>query len=428
MKTLSSSQLAANNASEYAVLVGLDWADQKHDLSVLARGTQQMERTQLPHEPAAIHQWILNLHQQFPSGKIAIALEQSRGPLIHALMAYEFVVLYPLNPQTLTNFRKAFAPANCKSDVSDADLHLTLLVLHRNQLTPWHPEDADTRLLGLLVEHRRDTVDLQTSLVCCLKSTLKAYFPLALDLVGEDLACELATALLTKWPTFQSLKGTKASTIRRFFLAHNCRSQQLMEQRLAKIASAVPLTDDRAIIRAHALRAQTLIKALCPLRTQITQYEQEIAVLFKTHPEANLFANLPGAGPALAPRLLTAFGTQRERFTDSESMPRFSGTAPVVEQSGKSKIVHMRLARPVFIHQTFVEFAKCSLNYCAWAECYFQYQRKHGMGINAALRKLALRWQRVIWRCWQDNSLYDETRYIKVLIGKCPEIYGKLAI
>lgn len=55
-----------------------------------------------------------------------------------------------------------------------------------------------------------------------------------------------------------------------------------------------------------------------------------------TLPDYKLFAALPGAGPALAPRLLVAFGERRERFPNAAALQKYAGVAPVTERSARS--------------------------------------------------------------------------------------------
>ena len=103
-----------------------------------------------------------------------------------------------------------------------------------------------------------------------------------------------------------------------------------------------------------------------------------------------------------------AFGTDRGRFAHADAMPCHSGTAPVPEKSGKQKWVHRRWARPVFVHQSFVEFAGHSLRQSRWAKRCYQHLIGKGHGHWAALRVLAIKWQRILWRCWQNRTPYDE--------------------
>src|SRR5436190_3147620 len=84
-------------ASAYAAFVGIDWADQKHAVCLLD-GTRQIE-SELEHTPEAIAAWALELREQFGGRPVAVILEQARGGLIYALMPYEHLVLFPINPK-----------------------------------------------------------------------------------------------------------------------------------------------------------------------------------------------------------------------------------------------------------------------------------------------------------------------------------------
>ena len=107
----------------------------------------------------------------------AVALEQSRGPLINALLEYEDVTIYPINPAALANYRGAFAHGGGKSDPVDAALLAQFLEHDRKQLRPLRRDEPLTRELAELVRQRRHLVDLRTPLANELSAVLKAYFP-----------------------------------------------------------------------------------------------------------------------------------------------------------------------------------------------------------------------------------------------------------
>ena len=127
---------------------------------------------------------------------------------------------------------------------------------------------------------------------------------------------------------------------------------------------------------------------------------------------------MPGAGPALAPRLLAAFGENRNRFVGAPAIQKYTGTAPVTERSGKQHWVHWRLGCPKFIRQTFVERAGETVTRSFWARAYYQQQRKKGASRNVALRALAFKWIRILYRCWVDGVPYDESKYLAALQGR----------
>ncbi|MGA9767894.1 MAG: transposase [Blastocatellia bacterium] len=104
---------------EFAAYIGIDWSDKKHDCSLIDPATGRKESSILNHSPESIDKWVTGLTARFPGQKLPVCLEQSRGPLIFALMKYDSLVLYPLNPSTLSNYRKSFSPSGAKDDPTD---------------------------------------------------------------------------------------------------------------------------------------------------------------------------------------------------------------------------------------------------------------------------------------------------------------------
>lgn len=410
----------------FAAFVAIDWGDEEHAVALRIAGHRQTERTVLAHTPEALTEWSAGLRQRFAGGAIAVILEQKRGALLYALQPHEHLTLYPINPQMSARFRDAFYPSGAKDDPGDADLQLDILLHHRDRLTVWRPEEAVTRQLQLLVEGRRRFVADQVRGTNRLQDALKSYFPQALELVGEDLASPMACAFLQQWPALATVQAVKPAVLRRFYYAHHSRSEDLIAQRLQLQAQAQPLTTDPAIIAAQSLLGQSLVQQLAALHSVLARYDQQIAELFATHADFTLWDSFPGSGPAWGPRLAAAWGTQRDRYADARAMSAYSGIAPVKEASGKQRWIHMRWACPKFLRQTFHEMAKCSLKRCTWARCYYQMQIERGKGHHAAIRALAFKWQRIMWRCWQDHAPYDDAKYVASLKHQARDLYARV--
>jgi transposase len=196
---------------------------------------------------------------------------------------------------------------------------------------------------------------------------------------------------------------------------HNCRNKKRIEERITAIHSALPLTEDEAIVTGEALKAQALVEMLAVLRSRIEEYDQHIARVVADHPESSLFASLPGAGNVLVPRMIAAFGTRRDLFGSANEIQCLSGIAPVTESSGKKHWVHFRRACSHFLRQTFHEFAAHSIASSGWARAYYDAQRKNNKSHHAAVRALAYKWIRIIFRCWKDRKPYDEQMYLRSL-------------
>ncbi len=404
-------------SSDYAAYVGLDWADRVHQICLRAAGSTRDEQTKLENTPEALHGWANELRARFPDGKIAVALEQSRGPVIYALSMHAPLELFPLNPAMVTKYREAAkAASGTKNDPLDACLQCELVRLHRDWLRPLAPLPADTRELLLLVETRRRLVDQRTALCHQLKATLKGYYPQALALVGNDVGTALAWALLRRWPTLAAVQRSRPQSLRDFYHAHGVRSAELIEQRLAGLRAAVALTDDPAVLATHPLLVCVLVAQLEALQPAIADYDERIAACFARQADAGLFASFPGAGAQLAPRLLVAFGPDRSRYESAQSLQQYSGIAPVKATSGDHPgSTHWRWHCPKFLRQSFHEFARCSIGQSAWALAYFKLQLQRGKKKHQAIRALAYKWQRIMFRCWQTRTPYDEARYLAAL-------------
>lgn len=396
----------------YDLVIGLDRSDKKADLGLIDTHTGQRRSVSIDTAPEALWEWLAQLRQQYPGARVGLCLEQPAGHLIPFLEAYEWITLHPINPITLQKYREAFVTSRAKDDTKDAEYLADLLLNHHAQLPVWAPEDSATRAVQQLVFHRRAVVDERTALTNRLQALLKQYYPQALALCGEDLWRPLATAFLLKWPSLQRVQKAKAGTLKQFYYVQGSRSQKLITERLALIAKAVPVTDESGVIESFVLRVQLISRQLQQLHRTLTEFDEQIAAAYAAHPDHALFASFPGAGPVLGPRLLASLGANRDRFGENAAqLQHYSGVAPVTKRSGGSCRIHRRYCCPKFHRQSFHEYAKESVLWSRWAGAYYLQQRRKGSAHHTAVRALAFKWQRIMWRCWQDHTPYDDARY-----------------
>ena len=407
------SELNAGNATDFAARIGLDWADQKHFWTMLT-ADGKLTRGELKHTPEEIEIWAVELSRQFGGGPIALALEQTRGSLVAILSKYAHIHLFPLHPTKLANYRKSVCTSGAKGDPSDADLILDYLVKHPEWLRCLQPDTEATRSLQFLVQERRRLVDQHTCELLRLTHWIKQIFPQLLQWF-DHLSTPLVGDLLKRWPTLPLLQKASAKTLRNFFQKHNCRSEERILQRLREIGQAVPATTDVALLRAGNLCVLTSVQLLASLRAAIAEFDRQIEAIYQTHPDRFITESLPGAGPALEPRLIAALGSNRERFESASNMACCFGIAPVTESSGKSLWIHWRWACSKFLRQTFHEWANCSIRSCDWARQHYDLQHQQGKSHHACLRSVAFKWIRILFRCWRDRVPYSEQRYLKAL-------------
>jgi transposase len=399
---------------QFAAFVGLDWADQKHAWCLQAAGATQRESGEVEHTPETVEAWVGQLCRRFGNRPIAVAVEQVKGALVFMLSKYELLHLFPVPPAMSASMREALYPSGAKDDPRDAELLLDLLLKHRDKLRRLAPDSEATRRVQNLVEERRNLVDEKTAQTNRLTNHLKIYFPQMLGWF-DRLDTELVCALLERWPTLEELQKVPSVRLRTFFRKHRCRDQELIERRMVGIQQAIPATRDGAVIEAKSAVVKVSAQLIRSLVRGIADLDRKIEEAAAAHPDFFIFESLPGAGAALAPRLLAAFGSQRERYANAEEVQAYTGIAPVTERSGKKKWVHFRWACPKFLRQTFHEWAGHSIAHSQWARSYYQQQRERGKGHHAAVRGLAFKWIRIVFRCWKDEVVYDENKYLAAL-------------
>jgi transposase len=400
--------------TEFAAFVGIDWADQKHAWALQIPGHREVERGDLDHTPEAVDVWAADLARRFAGCPIAVALEQSRGSLLFMLTKYAHLVLFPVHPTTLSDYRKSFRPSGAKSDPSDAGLLVDLLVRHREKLRRLNPDTEQTRTLQFLVEARRKFVNDKARCSNRLTAYLKMYFPQVLGWFSE-VTSPIAGDFLERWPSLQKLQKARPETLRKFFIQrHSCKLDNI-DRRLEEIRRAMPATHDAAVTCSCSAAVLALVRIVRAVRDAIVSYDEQIETLAREHPDFAIIDSLPGVGPALAPRLIAALGTQRDRYRSASELQSYSGIAPVLASSGKQCWVHWRWACPKFLRQTFHEWAAHSIGSSAWAKAYYVQQRAKGKPRNTVVRALAFKWIRILFRCWKDRKPYSEDVYRQAL-------------
>ncbi len=403
----------ALNKTDYVAYVGIDWADKKHDVCIQEANSDQREFVVIPNKVDQIDSWAHSVHKRFGS-PIAVAVELTKGPIVSALQKYDFFVIFPVNPSTLAKYRQTFTPSGAKDDPTDAEIGVDLILRHPEHFEPLKPQSVEMRTLALLVEQRKKLANDKNRLTNRLRCALKQYYPQVLEWF-EDIDTVLFCDFLERWPTLVQARRARRNVLKTFFDQHNMRFAHVLERRVIAIKEAIPLTMDEAVIFPHRLLSLEFIKQIRVILDGIKRFDKEIEKLSNSHPDFRLFSPLPGAGPTLAPRLLVAFGEDRERFKNAAEMQKCAAIAPVTERSGNKHWVHWRMQGSKFLRQTFVEWAGQTINKSYWAGAYYRQQRAKGNRHQAAVRSLAFKWIRILYRCWQTRTPYDESIYLKAL-------------
>ena len=412
---------------DFSALIGIDWADRKHDICEQAVGSDDMHYDVIKMQPQVLHKWALSLKSRYPDKPVAIACELKKGPLIYALSKYEHITIFPVNPITVAKYHRAFTHSGAKDDPSDARIQKELLAKHMDKLRPIEADCSEVRALTQLVENRRKLIQERVKLTNRITAQLKNYYPQPLEWFKEKdtyIFCDF----LIKWPNLRKAKGARKSTLMAFFNAHNARYIDVNERRIQEIKQAHLLTEDAGIVEPNQLMIEIQAPQLKALLQAIEKIDQVIKEKYRTLEDRTIFDSLPGAGPQLAPRLLVAFGSDRDRFQTAEDIQKYAGIAPVIEQSGKKKWTHWRYCCSTFLRQSFVEWAGLSIRYSFWAKAYYDQQIAKGKSHNVAVRSLAFKWIRIVFKCWKNRKPNDESTYLNALKARKSPLLKSLVV
>ena len=388
---------------------GFDWASAEHLFVVVDPQGKIVLSWRFPDDAegwAQFHRRVAD----FP--RLGVAIETSCGPAVERLLDAGLAV-YPLNPKAATRYRDRKAPAGAKDDALDAWSFGDALRTDGHGWRPLLPQDPLTTELRLLCRDEVKLIAQRTALVNQLRAALCEYYPAALD-AFDDWVCESSWRFVIAFPDPQALVAAGRRKWERFLHAHKLYRPETAQRRLAGFADATKFASPNpAVTRAKTLLAVALAKQLCLLQSQLDAYRARIVELFHDHPDHDCFGSLPGAGPKIAPRLLSELGGNRQVFATAEALQNYAGTSPVTRQSGRSRIVTVRRACNKTLRATVHLWADLSRRSCAWAEAYYRKKREDGMAHAAAIRCLGQRWVKILWRMWRDHAPYSEALHMK---------------
>ena len=361
-----------------------------------------------------LHEWVAQLQQRFGSGKIAVALEQRKGAVIHALLTYKLLRALSDQSQGPGAVSEDIRPAGPKMTRSIPSCGWTSWSVTGTSCAPGCPTPSRVGRCRRSVNNAGTWSNERVALTNRLTSLLKRAFPQALAWVG-DLASMQACDFLTRWPTLGAVQRARPRTIRKFYRAHNCRKADVIEARLAAIASARPLTTDAAVVEPLSLSVQASADAVALADRRQPDlrppHRGGVCRAWRSRPLHELSRRRRCLCAAIGRRLWVRQFPMALRRRTAGAL----GHRTRHRTSGKTIWVHRRLACPKFVKQTFHEFADQSIRFCRWAHASYDQQRARGNNHHAALRALAYKWIRILFRCWKERRPYNEKTYIDAL-------------
>jgi transposase len=381
--------------------VGIDWGDERHQVSMLNEAGQVTSEFGMEHTWAGFEQLADVLKEV---GSAEINLERPNGLLVEWLVSQGWAVYF--TPPHIVQKRRGRAS---KDDRRDSHQLAQLMRDHDPDCQPvCLPSEAAEALRQVVVAHDQLQRE-QRRLSNQLRAVLTHYYPGVLSLF-HDLHQPLTLAFLQAFPTPQAARAASREELVAFFRSQSYRYMERVEGHYQRLQQAMPTARVQQGWVQHLL---ALVALLRTLHDQLLHLKRHIRLSFAAHPEAAWWRALPvGSGDLTLPRLLACFGDHRDRFPSFQVLQAMAGTAPITQQSGKRRLVSFRLACSRPFRRAITDFARLSLRHSGWAKAYYLNQLARGHSKARALRALANSWLRILWTIWHRRDLYSESKHL----------------
>jgi len=388
--------------TELTHYAGFDWAGDHHDVAVVDQGGKLVLEFRFEHNAEGWSEFRSKIQ---PYAALGVAVETSSGAAVEELLRSDCTV-FPVQPMAAARYRERKSPGGVKNDRLDAWALADALRMDGRMWRTLATEDPLIQELRLLCRDEVALIEQRTALINQLRAALREYYAAALA-AFDEWTLPAAWALVVQFPTPQALATAGKRPWEKFLHRHKLWRPETAQRRLDLFAHALDWPRSEAVTRAKSRLAVSLARMLQTLEQQLDDYRAAIVERFQRHPDHNLFGSLPGTGPKLAPRLLGELGEDRARFHSAQALQGLAGTAPVSFQSGQIHRVKMRRACNTHLRHAVHLWADRSRTSCGWAQAYYQTHRAKGKSHACALRCLGHRWLDVLWKMWQDRTLYD---------------------
>lgn len=394
------------------VYIGIDWSEQKHAVCYMNEaGTVILERT-IAHRPDGLLQldqdWnVLGLACQ----EVHIGLETAHNLLIDFLLERRYGQIYVLPPRLVKSSQGRYAQGGAKDDRRDAQLIADILRTDHARLHAWQPDSLLTRQIQLESRNVIYLTHMLARQTNHLRAMLLRYYPAALQ-VFSSLDSPICLAFLSAYPTPQQAQALGYEQFRAFLRAHHHTQQRVWPTSYARLMAAYPEAAADTL-QLYQGRLQQLVDMLLPFVQAKGQAIRRLKSFFAQHPDAEIFASLPGVGDFLAPALLGKLGDDRQRFPNPMVLQAIAGTCPVTERSGRSKTIKFRRACDREFRYIVQQWARKAIEQSDWVATYYHTLLHRNIPKNDATRRVANRLLAILWKLWQPHRSYDEAYLLR---------------
>ena len=336
-----------------------------------------------------------------------IGLENPRSQLVDFLTQRGCTVMLT-NPNAIKSYRESRKPSHVKTDPDDARLIADYVREHHKSLRRIQIPEENMRELSLLLEDRDRLMQQKVRFSNQLTSTLKEYFPQALDAFGSiDNKC--AIEFLKAVDTFAQVKALSEKKLEQLLKecgVYRKDSKERFHQAVNKPVYRI----SQAVVKTKVRLKNVIITHLDLLTQQSQEYETRIQSLMDDSSDGHIFRSLPGADYILGAKLLVIYSTRD--FTNASEAQQLFGTAPYTAMSGQSRFVGFSRGANKLGRNTFQQFARCSIKSSLWANKQYLKRRNQGKSSPHSFRCLANTWVKITFAMWRNKTTYDENKHL----------------
>jgi transposase len=391
------------------LFVGVDWAEDHHDVCVMAEDGSVLGKRRVPDSVLGIGQIHALLAEHAHDDEVVVVgIEIDRGLLVGSLVSAGYEV-FAINPMASARYRDRHAVSGAKSDAGDAKVLADVVRTDRHNHRPVAGDSELAEGVKLLARAHQNDIWGRQRQINALRSALREYFPGALEAFGTDLASADALAILEIAPTPELGRGLSRSKIASALRRGG--RQRNIERRAEEIQTALrieQLEAPKLIANAHGLVTRSAVTLIRTFNAQIAELESVLSEHFEQHPDAKVVLSLPGLGTVLGARVLGEFGDDRTRYSDPKSRKNYAGTSPITKASGHSRVVLARHARNRRLTNACEQWAFCALKPSPGAKRYYDELRARGKTHRQALRQIGNRLVGILHVCLERGTPYDE--------------------
>ena len=401
---------------EGRLFVGIDWATETHQITVLDQEGKVLSERSVAHTAeglAAMCQWLESFGVVLED--VRIAIEVPHGAVVESLLERELAV-FSISPRQLDRFRDRFSMSGAKDDRRDA---LVLADSLRTDAHCFRRLSLSPEPMIILREWSRMAEDLGTEhsrLAGRLREQLLRYYPQFLRAVGDPTQ-EWAMALWERLPSPSKVSGRSRSAVAAVLGSHRIRRVQadellaILREPALRVA---PGTEQAA--RNHITQLLQRLRVVGQQRRECLRNLQETIEDLGASDEPNesreqhdatILLSMPGVGWIVC-ALLLAEAHRPLAGREYQALRALTGVAPVTRRSGKGRpAVEMRRACNPRLRNAMYHMARTAVQHDERCRAKYTALRARGHSHGRALRSVADRILAVLVAMLRTRTTYQ---------------------